>query len=219
MLKEVLAEIRQAAIACGRDPESVGLVAVSKGRSVAEILALYKQGQRVFGESRLQEVEKKRAELPSDISWHLIGTLQKKKVPKVIGRFSLIHSVDSLELAQKLSSASMQRGFVTSVLLQVNASVEPTKHGFSFDGLKEAFPALCTLPGISLHGLMAMGPRTDDVAAISSSFQRTADLFHSLQDSYSLSHFKQLSMGMSSDFKLAIDAGATLVRIGTRLFM
>ena len=102
------------------------LVAVSKGQSVDAIKALYDKGQRDFGESRIQEVEEKRKLLPQDIKWHLIGTLQKKKVPKVIGQFVLIHSVDSVELAEKLSQASLKQNLVQDILLQVNAPVRPS---------------------------------------------------------------------------------------------
>ena len=206
MLRDVLDEIGA----------GVELVAVSKGRSVEEIMHLYEQGQRVFGESRIQEFEEKQPRLPPDIEWHLIGTLQTKKVPKVIGKFSLIHSVDSVDLAQKLSAASTARGQVSNVLLQVNASGESTKHGFTLDGLKEVFQALTTLPGISLKGLMTMGPNSDDAQAIRAAFERTRDLQQQLAKSHP--SFRELSMGMSADFKLAIACGATLVRIGSRLF-
>lgn len=218
LLKAVRDEIINAAIASGRDPKAIQLVAVTKGKSVQEILTLYDQGQRIFGESRVQEVEQKRAELPQDISWHLIGSLQLKKVPKVIGCFSLIHSVDSFELAQKLSKVSVLRNLSTDILLQVNTSKELSKHGFSVEGLKAVFSDLADLPGINLRGLMTMAPLTDDSSVIISCFNEAATLLQELQDEYKLPQFCQLSMGMSQDFKIAIQCGATLLRIGTRLF-
>lgn len=192
-------------------PDHVTLVAVSKGRSVEEIMALYTQGQRHFGESRVQEFEQKCSQLPSDIIWHFIGTLQPNKISKVLGRFALIHSVDSLSLARKLSEASIKLGLVTDVLIQVNASNEPTKHGFSLEECKRLYPELSALPGIRIHGLMTMGPNTDDQQQIRSCFMKTASLQKELQ-------LPELSMGMSHDFDLAIQSGATYVRIGSLLF-
>lgn len=216
MLQNVLDEIRGAASACARDPESVHLVAVTKGKSVEAIQELYDQGIRVFGESRVQEALEKQKKLPQDIAWHLIGTLQTKKVPKAIGHFALIHSVDSLELATKLSFVSQERGLVTNILLQVNTSGEQTKHGFR--DLEDTFAALLALPALKICGLMTMAPNTDDVAAIRDCFMKAARLQKSLQERYSLPYFTELSMGMSNDFPIAIEAGATLVRIGSRLF-
>jgi pyridoxal phosphate enzyme (YggS family) len=190
---------------------AVQLVAVSKGRSVEEILHLYKQGQRHFGESKVQEFELKRKLLPNDIQWHLIGTLQTKKVPKVVGEFHLIHSIDSLALAEKLSIVSQERGVITNILLQVNASGEPTKHGFSPDALRSLFPALRALPGLSIKGLMTMAPNTNDQALIKNTFLATK----ALRDDLNL---QELSMGMSQDYEIALDCGATIVRIGSLLF-
>lgn len=192
-------------------PFGTTLVAVSKGRSVAEIIALYNQGQRHFGESRVQDFEKKRQELPGDIIWHFIGTLQPNKIAKIIGKTALIHSVDSLSLARKISDASIARGLVTDVLIQVNASQEATKHGFALDECRLAFPELMALPGIRIQGLMTMGPKSDDQARILSCFKAT----HALQKELGLPH---LSMGMSQDYELALEAGATYVRIGSLLF-
>lgn len=212
-------EIAKAALACGRDPSSIKLVAVSKGKTVEQIQALYDAGQRDFGESRVQEVEAKRLLLPQDISWHLIGTLQIKKVPKVVGHYVCIHSVDSLKLAKKLSDVSLEQGIVTDVLLQVNASGEASKHGFSLTSLEEVFSTLCTYCGIRMHGLMTMAPLTDDTKAITACFTATASLCDRLRRQYNIPHFCELSMGMSGDFALAIQAGASILRIGSRLFL
>ncbi len=207
-----------AAVACGREPAEITLIAVSKGKTVEQIQSLYDRGQRLFGESKVQEVEAKRPFLPQDIVWHLIGTLQVKKVPKVIGRYGLIHSVDSVKLAEKISSLSLQSNLVTDVLLQVNASGELSKHGFSLLSLQEVFPKLLALSGIRLCGLMTMAPLTEDSGIICDTFTATTTLCRSLREQYQLPHFKELSMGMSHDFEIAISCGATMVRIGTRLF-
>lgn len=211
-------ELAELAHGSGRNPKSIKLVAVSKGKTVEQMQALYDAGQRDFGESRVQEVEAKRALLPQDILWHLIGTLQIKKVPKVVGRYALIHSVDSVELARKLSSVSLERGLITDVLLQVNASGEATKHGFSLQECQEVFAELLTFTGIRMRGLMTMAPLTEDRKAIQACFEATRDLCTQLCQQYNLPYFCELSMGMSQDYEQAIQAGATLLRIGTRLF-
>ncbi len=206
MLREVLLKI----------PKGVRLIAVTKGKSVEDIQRLYDQGIRDFGESRVQEALEKQKVLPKDIAWHLIGTLQTKKVPKVIGHFALIHSVDSLELATKLSSLSLERGLITNILLQVNTSGEETKHGFR--DLEGCFASLLALPALKICGLMTMAPLTDDIATIRDCFMKASRLKKSLKERYNLEDFNELSMGMSNDFLIAIEAGATMVRVGSRLF-
>ena len=219
-LSSMLEEIAQLAKKCGRDPAEIQLVAISKGQSVEAIQALYTQGQRHFGESRLQELEAKRSQLPQDISWHLIGTLQTKKVPKVINTVSLIHSIDSLKLAQKLSDESQKQNVITPVLLQVNISQEATKHGFSVNELREHFPALVILKGLSFRGLMTMAPlmTPDNQAHIQQAFRELSNLKDELACTYNLPDFTELSMGMSQDYPLAIQEGAILLRLGSRLF-
>ena len=210
--------IEEAAKNCARDPAAITLVAVSKGHDASEIEVLYNKGQRIFGESRVQEADEKRLFLPQDIEWHLIGTLQAKKVNKVIGKYALIHSVHRVELALKLSQASQAKGIVTNILLQVNPLGEETKHGFSIQELYDVFPVLLTQPGIKLKGLMAMAPNTNDRALIKKCFSKTQEACLTLQRKYALPHFKELSMGMSQDYDIAIACGATLVRIGSLLW-
>ncbi len=192
------------------------VVAATKGMTVQEMKALYERGYRHFGESRLQEAEEKMPLLPNDINWHFIGTLQSKKVSKVVGRFVLIHSVDSLELAQKISKVCQERHIKQDVLLQVNILQEKTKHGFSIEELKGAFSALASLPSLILRGLMAMAPKDDEEAA-RLVFSKTKELQKELQKSYNLAQFSETSMGMSDDYKIAIACGATMVRLGTIL--
>lgn len=196
----------------------VRVVAVSKGRTVEEILILYNRGQRDFAESRVQEAEAKRAQLPADIRWHFIGTLQKNKVAKVVGRYVLLHSVDSFELAEKISRESVRQNLVTELLFQVNISGEPTKHGFSAQELKGCFTQLIALAGIRPLGLMTMAPLTDDKKQILDCFSQCQSLCQELRERYKLPHFTELSMGMSHDYELANQAGATINRIGSLLF-
>lgn len=189
----------------------VTVVAVSKQRSLEDILQVYRAGCRDFGENRVPEALEKIEKAPQDIRWHFIGMLQRKKVPKVIGKFALIHSVDSPELAKKISLCSADRGAETSLLLQVNTSGEKTKHGFSPQELQKMFPQLLELPNIAIKGLMTMAPLTDDKEQIQSCFSQ----LRLLRDEFQLHH---LSMGMSHDYPIAITEGATLVRIGTAIF-
>jgi pyridoxal phosphate enzyme (YggS family) len=197
----------------GRDPNSITLVAVSKGHSISELIPLYNAGQRIFGESRQQEATAKIESAPDDISWHFIGNLQKNKVRKIIGRFALIHSVDSPELAQKISDCSLELGVVTDILLQVNISGELTKHGLSPENWKRFIEQVKELPSISLKGFMTMAPADSDETYARKCFAGLREFRDSLP--FYLPH---LSMGMSHDYPWAIAEGATLVRIGSALF-
>lgn len=220
-LAKVMEEIKHVAEAARRDPRDIALVVVSKGRDVTEIEEAYAAGCRDFGETRVQEVlEKIGSKTPSDIRWHLIGNLQKNKVNKVVGRFLLIHSVDSFELAEALSKASLRQGVVTAILLQANTSQEESKSGLSSQEWESCFLDLLELKGIEMHGLMTMAPLTEDESRIRHCFSELRSLRDRLQEmareKISLS---TLSMGMSSDFAIAIQEGATLLRIGTKIFV
>lgn len=210
----VLKEIANAAHAAGRDPKDIALIAVTKGNPWPQTSWLYDAGQRVFGENRLPEAFEKMESAPADCQWHFIGTLQTNKVRKAIGKFSLIHSVDSLELAQKLSECSLDVGIKTNILLQANTSGEASKHGLTPDAWKRCFEEVISLKGIQVQGLMTMAPLTEDLVAIQRCFAGLRYLRDALDPS--LPH---LSMGMSHDFPLAIAEGATIVRIGTALFV
>ncbi len=207
LMMQIAAEAKKA----GRDPDEIKLVAVTKNHSMGEIQELYNEGCRAFGENRVQEALPKKQEGAEDIEWHFIGTLQKKKVPKVVGSFSLIHSVDTFELAEKLNQVSQDRGVITPVLLQVNVSGEESKHGFSPKMIKELFPNIKSLPALRVDGLMTMAP------ADATHDQRLA-CFLGLRDLRDKLGLKELSMGMSGDWREAIQAGATLLRVGSFLF-
>jgi len=192
-------------------PGHVRLVVVAKNRSWEEAQPVYDAGCRDFGENRVQEALGKMKEAPPDVRWHLIGTLQKNKVAKAVGRFFLIHSVDTPELAEKISACAERQGSVQPILLQVNTSDEESKQGLSAEAWERAFPSLLNLPGIALRGLMTMAPLTDDEALIRGCFSR----LRQLRDKLGLS---ELSMGMSQDYAIALEEGATLLRIGTAVF-
>lgn len=215
--QRILDHIVQVAKRSGRDPSTITLIAVSKGHPWNVFAPAYEAGCRDFGESRLIEAQAKMKEAPSDIRWHLIGTLQKNKVRKAIGSFALIHSVDTFELAEKISQCSEEAHLVTSILLQVNASGEATKHGLSPQEWQHYIEPLLALPAIRLEGLMTMAPLTDDEKIIRNCFSTLRIMRDTLASQFKPHPFRHLSMGMSHDYPIAIEEGATMLRIGTAL--
>jgi pyridoxal phosphate enzyme (YggS family) len=225
VLKQVQEEIAHTALEAGRDPSKIQLVVVSKNQSIETIRALFDCGIRHFGESRIQEAEEKQRLLPQEIQWHLIGSLQSKKVPKAVGAYQLIHSIDSLDLLTKISKKSIEKNLLTDVLLEVNTSGEPNKHGFSPELACEQFPLLLALPGVRIRGLMTMAAQMlagseEEQKRVRASFRLLAEIKQEIEKDFPtcLPNFSELSMGMSQDFKIAIEEGATLLRIGSRLF-
>ncbi|MDE7125119.1 MAG: YggS family pyridoxal phosphate-dependent enzyme [Muribaculaceae bacterium] len=203
------------------DPQGVGLVAVSKFHPVEAVAEAYAAGQRVFGESRVQELMEKIDRLPSDISWHFIGHLQTNKVRYLIGRVALIESVDSERLLAKIDAESRAAGVVTKVLMQVHVAQEQTKFGFLPDDLVAYFAGrrFEQLTSTHLCGIMGMASNTDDKRRVAADFKAIADIKARIMEvAPDLRGFDILSMGMSDDFSLAISAGSTLVRIGTDIF-
>lgn len=215
-LAAILKAMELSAQQSGRDPQTIELVAITKGHTWQEIESLYQEGQHVFGESKVTELLPKIQDAPKDCSWHFIGHLQANKVRKVVGQCALIHSVDSEKLAQKISAVSQELALTTSILLEVNVSGEPAKHGFSVAECKEGFARISNLPNLKVEGLMTMAPLTEDEATIRQTFAGLRKLRNELATNEK--PLKVLSMGMSHDYKLAIEEGATLLRIGTALF-
>lgn len=210
-------QIVEAAVAAERDPAAIMLVAVTKGHSWASSSFLYDGGQRDFGENKVVDALEKISQAPSDSHWHLIGSLQSNKVRKVIGKFALIHSVDSVALAKKVSEVSGEQEIQTSILLQSNTSGEASKHGLTPDEWMAHIDEIAALQGIKLEGLMTMAPLDADPKAIAQCFGRLRMLRDDLER-LSGRKLPHLSMGMSRDFKIAIAEGATIVRIGSLLF-
>lgn len=215
----VLEKVRQTAKAAGRDPDEITVIAVSKTHPIESILSVYAEGGRDFGENRVPEALAKKEQAPTDIRWHFIGTLQKNKVPKVVGNFSLIHSVDSFDLAEKISEVGGRLGIVTPILLQVNTSGELSKHGLNEEGWISVIDSLQKLPFLSIQGLMTMAPFTEDTSIIRETFSKLRIFKETLLSQIdNKKDFKHLSMGMSHDYPIAIEEGATLLRIGTEIF-
>lgn len=204
---------------CGRNPKDITIVAVSKTHPWEYISSAYRVGCLDFGESRIQEALPKMEESPKDARWHMIGSLQKNKVNKAVGKFNLIHSIDSIEMARKVATVSEERELTSSILLEVNTSGEPSKHGLSASEWLKNFEQLLDWEGIEVDGLMTMAPYTEDEAIIRRCFSTLRELRDKMRevagDAFPL---PTLSMGMSHDYHIAIEEGATVLRIGSAIF-
>jgi hypothetical protein len=202
-------------------PEGVELVAVSKFHPINALREAYDAGQRVFGESRVQEISEKFDQMPDDVRWHFIGHLQTNKVKPLIGRVALIESVDSERLLCLIDRLSAERGVVTRVLMQVHVAAEETKTGFLPEELLEYF-RLRKFEGLKathLCGIMGMATNTDDKVRIKADFEAIAGLRKQIMEiAPDLRGFDTVSMGMSDDYPLAIECGSTMVRVGTMIF-
>lgn len=200
-------------------PEGVTMVAVSKFHPAEALREAYDAGQRIFGESRQQELLKKIPQLPADVKWHFIGHLQTNKVRSLIGKVAMIESVDSIRLLELIDKESAAAGVVTDVLLQVHVAAEETKFGFTPGELAEfiATDPHTRLSATRLRGVMGMATNTGDTGHVSSDFRAIADCFRHAKAS-APAHFDIISMGMTHDYPLAIECGANMVRIGTAIF-
>lgn len=209
--------VSDAADAAGRHPDDVRVVAVTKHVGIPEIRQAIAAGCEDFGENRVQEFLGKYGLFP-DVRWHFIGTLQSNKVKDVVGRAYLIHSVDSLELLQRIDRVAQARGIVQPVLLQVNVSGEASKHGMLPEEAEEVLRDSLDLPGVDVRGLMTIAPfaRPEDVRWV---FRRLSELFASLAAMrFNGIELSELSMGMTNDYRVAIEEGATIIRVGTAIF-
>lgn len=202
-------------------PEGVKLVAVSKFHPVEALREAYDAGQRLFGESRVQELLKKIPEMPGDVKWHFIGHLQTNKVKSIIGKTAMIESIDSRRLLDCIDKASEDAGVVTRALMQVHVAREETKTGFYPEEILEYFRnrGFETLKATHICGIMGMASNTDDTARITRDFADIARIYRQIKEiAPDLKGFDTLSMGMSGDWPLAVEQGSNLVRVGTRIF-
>ncbi len=220
-VREVLDRIGRAAFRAGRRPETVRLVAVTKAVPAERIRPAIGAGVKLIGESRLQEALPKIDALggAQDVRWHFIGTLQRRKVKAVVGTFELIHSVDSMELAAEIDRRAGEAGIRQRVLLEINVGREATKAGFAPGEAVQVVTALEAMPNLAVQGLMALPPPGPDAEASRPYFRTLRELAGTLTSpSLRLVRMEELSMGMSQDFEVAVEEGATLVRVGTALF-
>jgi len=201
---------------------SVKLVAVSKTRPVSDILIAYNTGQRYFGENRVQELLNKKDLLPGDIEWHLIGHLQSNKVKSIVPFISMIQSVDSYKLLQTINSEAIKISRVVDCLLQIHIAKEDTKFGFSMNELSELLESqeFLKMENVRLCGVMGMATFTSDTGQVRKEFSYLGDCLKTLKNRYfsGNSSFKEISMGMSGDYEIAVKEGSTIVRIGSLIF-
>ena len=216
-LERVREQIAQAAAKVGRAPGEVELVAITKTHAAEKVHEAIQAGQTLFGESRVQEARAKIPELPSAIRWHFVGHLQKNKIRHALPLFEMIHSVDSLALAQEVNRIAEEEGMHPRVLLETNVAGEGSKFGFSPDKLREQMEELLVLPRLSIEGLMTIPPLAEEAEASRTYFGELRQLRDALNKEFNLK-LPQLSMGMTQDYAVAIEEGATLVRVGTAIF-
>jgi pyridoxal phosphate enzyme (YggS family) len=211
-----LAKVREAI-----DDQAVRLIAVTKHATNTQIEEAFSLGVSEFGESRIQDALKKRDELPPHVAlnsnWHFIGHLQSNKVKQAVGNFALIHSVDSLSLAEEVSRIACQKGTTQSILLQVKILADDSKSGFTKEDLRKNLSTILALPSIKVEGLMTITPLTNDVKLWHESFSGLHSLRDQLNSEFSIS-LKELSMGMSDDWREAIICGSTMIRLGRAIF-
>ncbi|PWL29571.1 MAG: YggS family pyridoxal phosphate-dependent enzyme [Fluviicola sp. XM-24bin1] len=216
MIKEALDKVRE------EIPEGVTLVAVSKTKPVASIQEAYNQGQRVFGENRVQELAEKYEQLPQDIEWHLIGHLQTNKVKYIASFVSMIHAVDSMKLLKEINKQAAKHDRVIDCLLQFHIAEEDTKFGMNFNEVKDLLESdeFIELRNINIAGLMGMATFTDNTEQIREEFRNLENYFQIIKSHYFKFNdgFQHISMGMSGDYPIAIEEGSTMVRVGSAIF-
>lgn len=214
--------ISETAVMNGRDPGEITLIGVSKTHPADAAAAAVKAGLNDLGENRTEELVQKYELLESDglsPCWHMIGTLQRRKVRQITGKTCIIHSVDSWRLFDEIALRSVENGIVSETLIEMNISGEESKHGFSPSQLSEISEMMASgKDGVNIRGIMTMAPLTDDEKVIERIFDQTRQIFNSLAYSCSSGRFDTLSMGMSNDYHLAVKHGATHLRIGTAIF-
>ena len=200
-------------------PEGVKLLAVSKTKPISDILEAYDVGIRDFGENKVQEICEKYEQLPGDIKWHMIGHLQRNKVRQVIDKVALIHSVDSYRLAQEISVQAQKKNICMPILGEVNIAAEESKFGIAADDAIQLVEEIATLPNLKINGLMTIAPYVTDAEENRPYFQQikqlSVDISHKNIDNINMN---VLSMGMTGDYEVAIEEGASFVRVGTGIF-
>ena len=216
---EVKNEIEEALLKTNRDLESTKLIAVSKTKPIPMLEEAYAAGMRDFGENKVQELVDKYDKLPSDIRWHLIGHLQTNKVKYIVDKVYLIHSVDSYKLAKEISKEAVKKNVSVNILIEVNVAEEESKFGVSINETEELIKSIALLPGICVKGLMTVAPFVDNSEDNRPVFKKLKQLFVDIKAKNIDNVFMEImSMGMSGDYIVAVEEGATYVRVGTKIF-
>lgn len=211
--------IEEACKRCGRDRSEVTLIAVSKTKPAEMIREAYQSGIRDFGENKVQEICDKFEQLPDDIRWHMIGHLQRNKVKQVIDKAVLIHSVDSVRLAEQIEEEAAKKDICVDILLEVNVADEESKFGFRLEETEQAIRDISVFPHISIKGLMTIAPFVENSEQNRPVFKELNQFYVDMQrKNIDNVNMNMLSMGMTGDYEIAIEEGATLVRVGTGIF-
>lgn len=218
-LNEVKETIKSTTEKIGKKEDEITLIAVSKTKPISMLKEIYELGIRDFGENKVQEILEKYPNLPLDIRWHMIGHLQRNKVKYIIDKVSLIHSVDSLRLAEEISKEAMKHDLVMPILIQVNIAEEETKFGLSFENVIEEIKKISILPNLQIKGLMTIAPFVENGEENRKYFklikQLSVDIMKENIDNVCMDI---ISMGMTGDYRTAIEEGSTMVRVGTAIF-
>lgn len=218
-LEQVEKNIQAACERAGRDRSEVTLIAVSKTKPVEDLMEIYDAGVRTFGENKVQEMCDKMEKMPEDIKWHMIGHLQRNKVKYIVDKVELIHSVDSFRLAEEINIQAKKRGIVVPILVEVNIADEKTKFGVTREDAIELVKQIATLDGIQIKGLMTIAPYVVDSEENRPFFRKIKDLSVDIMNqNIDNVCMDVISMGMTGDYQVAIEEGATMVRVGTGIF-
>ena len=223
MLKENLEQVEQnierACKKAGRARSEVTLIAVSKTKPVEMLQEIYDAGCRDFGENKVQELCEKIEQLPNDIKWHMIGHLQRNKVKYIVGKVAMIHSVDSLRLAEEISKESVKKNVVSEILIEVNVGMEESKFGITTDNALDMVIAISQLPNIVIRGFMTSAPFVDNAEDNRKIFKGLHNIIVDIRDkNIDNTTMDVLSMGMTNDYIVAVEEGASMVRVGTAIF-
>lgn len=218
-LFQIQENIRKACEKSGRDPEEITLIAVSKTKPISMLEEAYEAGSRDFGENKVQEIMDKYPALPKDIRWHMIGHLQRNKVKYIVDKVAMIHSVDSVRLAEEISREAVKKGVFVDILIEVNVAGEESKFGAAVWEVPKMVEEIAGMPSVRIRGLMTIAPYTEDPEENRQFFRDlkklSVDIEHKNIDNVDMS---VLSMGMTGDYSVAIEEGATCVRVGTGIF-
>ncbi|MBQ9360350.1 MAG: YggS family pyridoxal phosphate-dependent enzyme [Lachnospiraceae bacterium] len=218
-LEEVEKKIQQACDKAGRDRSEVTLIAVSKTKPIEDLMEAYNAGIRVFGENKVQELADKIEKMPKDIHWHMIGHLQRNKVKYIVGKVDLIHSVDNEELAKEINKRAEKAGVKQDILIEVNIADEDTKYGVTADKVNELYVNISKLPYVNVRGVMCIAPNVDNPELNRQYFVKLNKIFVDIMNiMVDNSRVDVMSMGMTGDYQVAIEEGATMVRVGTGIF-
>lgn len=218
-IKNIQENIVDAAKRANRDGSAAALIAVSKTKPVSMLMEAYRAGMRDFGENKVQELMDKIPLMPGDVRWHMIGHLQTNKVKYIVGKVHLIHSVDSLRLAEEISKVSVSRGVLSNILIEVNVSGEESKYGIPYEQALELVYQISKLPAVQIEGLMTIAPFSTNPEDSRVVFRKLKQLsVDILQKNIDNVCMNVLSMGMSGDYQIAVEEGATYVRVGSDIF-